>query len=90
MGQQNTRRHPTVPKSKIFSLSGKHRHDHLHGHAHKGTGGPGEGPKFPMLSASILMSAPAKKFRPMRAYLLRIFVFCYMFFFDIRYTAIFY
>ena len=40
MGQQNTRRHPTVPKSKIFSLSGKHRHDHLHGHAHKGTGSP--------------------------------------------------
>ena len=40
MGQQNVRRHSTVPKSKIFSLSGKHRHDHLHGHAHKGTGGP--------------------------------------------------
>ena len=40
MGQQNTRRHSTVPKSKIFSLSGKHRHDHLHGHAHKGTGSP--------------------------------------------------
>ena len=31
MGQQNVRRHSTVPKSKIFSLSGKHRHDHLHG-----------------------------------------------------------
>ena len=39
MGQQNTRRHSTVPKSKILLSSGKHRHDHLHRHAHKGTGG---------------------------------------------------